>query len=102
MPKTDIAVDTTEMTKNVIAACALRGSERLSPTSTKAGSDTTSSATMRLSKSLDAARTTMPLTEASSRKQVSPGGSRSESSELRTRSSTTTSAASTRIWKNAA
>src|SRR3954454_1901396 len=102
MPYAVTAVDTTENRKNFNAPSALRASSRRRPTSTKAGSETTSSAISRLSRSRDAASTSMPLTDQSSSAWNSPGGIRSSATPATDMSRTTTSTDRKSSWKNSA
>src|SRR5439155_13829475 len=73
-PSSVTAVATTLTTKNVTAASAEATARRRNPTSAYSGSVSVSTATMRLTRSRAAPRTTPPVIEHASRKQYSPGG----------------------------
>src|SRR3954452_535360 len=68
------AVEITETRKNFTDASAARRSPRRRPAIANAGSDTTSSATTRVTRSRDAAIVSAPVAEQSSRKFHSPAG----------------------------
>ena len=70
------AVETTETRKNFTAASAARRSPRRSPAIANAGSETTSRATTSVTRSREAAITSAPVAEQSSRKFHSPSGVR--------------------------
>jgi hypothetical protein len=70
------AVEVTETRKNFSAASAAAGSPRRSPVIAKAGSETSSSATTRVTRSREAARVSAPAAEQSSRNPHSPCGVR--------------------------
>jgi hypothetical protein len=95
-------VEATDTRKNFSAASDDRPLHRFNPTSANAGSETVSSAMVSVIRSREAAKTSTPVTDDSSRKWYSPVGIRSRFVEAADISTTMNAPPSAMNWKMSA